>query len=1087
MSYHRTSYICCNVCIWIRRLKMRTKITAIHMAAVLAGALMLVTLGGPSQGFCHSQPVTPPLKHNPPQDLQKFRMPLTFEEVKGPSGQVNFLARGPGYELLLTPQEAVFIYPEKRPPRPDRSRNLNHPGKIPTRMVSMKCLGAKAAPRLVAQEKMKGYRNYYVGKRPQTWRTKVPLYRRVKYEGIYPGIDLVYSEKGGRLEYDFVVAPGADPKKIQLAFQEVDRLSVDQSGNLILHTPERKIIQRAPRMYQEVGSRKKEISGRYVFKDKNRVAFALGAYNPSKPLIIDPVIEFLTYLGGGTYDHPNVDEASNDYAMDVAVDGDSNVYVTGTHWSYTGDVLPGGFSEGYFPRTLVLLAHLSEPGAFITKFTPTGELLWSLIISGDKEEMGFGIAVDDSGNAYASGSTASPDLPIIGGYQDFLNSTLGFRSDAFIVKVNSEGSLLYSTYLGGTREENHTTIAVDNSGNACVTGYTNSDDFPTKNALFLDPDGARPEGDRTDRFDAFVAKVDTTATGEDSLVFSTYLGGTRDDDGTGIAVDGLGNIYVAGETRSGDFPVFNEYSSTIAGCASAFLSKLNSAGSELLYSTYLGSSDRRFGGVHVVADDAGNAYVTGTTDLADFPLRNAFRTTFEGCNEAFVTRINTNLSGAASLIYSTFLGGSLPDVGGGIAVENPDRVYVTGSTVSPDFPLVNSPAPRVFGSSDIFIAMLNTEAAGEASLPYCAYMGGTEADYGYAVAIDEASVNVVGYSHSPDLPTTPGVYQEDHANPDYYDCFVLRLNESVETALIIPGTPTTFYYPSRNFSVLGRKPDACRPLGWGNTTKGRLSLQVALPKFELPMNLYLALFDGKDVDPNNLPDPFQLSNPYFIGPEGEIQPPEQNWIPWMGNQSNLVDRLISVDISQVDIAGDYCYAVLIAQPGLVQSFQSETIQIGYYAYAWVTRFPVPQNQQEEVLQSLKNLNLGSQEIKKAIQSLEKSLNPEYWFDAWTPSYLGKKIFDEHQKAVHQLMKVGPTQQTVILAIDNILSLDWTLAVNAVVDAVARRGAPNHLQQARKDMERAQQELKAQRMDQATIFFGKAWAKAEEALRVAKTK
>jgi hypothetical protein len=1072
---------------------MRTKITAIPMATVLVGALLLITLGSASQGSCHSQPVTPPLKQSPPQDLQKFRLPLAFEEVKGPSGQVNFLARGPGYELLLTPEEAVFIYPEKSPPRLDRTHNLGNLEKIPVRTMSMKCLGTPKAPRLVAQDKMKGYRNYYVGKRPENWRTRVPLYRRVKYEGIYPGIDLVFYEKDGRLEYDFVVAPGADPNKIHLAFQGVNRFRVDHTGNLVFHAPERKIVQRPPLVYQEVDGRKKEITGSCLLKSKNRVAFALGDYDRSKPLIIDPAIEFWTYLGGGTYDHP-VDvlpygQFSNDFAMAVAVDGDSNVYVTGTNFSYPHRIFPPDISDGSFPYTTMLYGLSWEPGAFITKFTSRGDLLWSILVSGEREEFGYGIAVDDSGNVYATGYTCSNRFPILNGYQEVINPYPGnVPTDAFVVKVDSEGSLLYSTYLGGTSSEVGMAIAADNSGNAYVTGHTKSFDFPTKNALFLEHDSLEDRGsDAT--VDAFVAKVDTRATGEESLVFSTYLGGTHNDKGTGIAldaVDGSGNIYVAGDTRSGDFPVVNEYSSTPAGCASVFLSKLNSAGSELLYSTYLGSSDRpNSQGVYVAADEAGNAYLSGTTDSPHFPVRNGFMTEFDFGYAAFVTRINTNLAGDASLIYSTFLGGSTCTRGGGIAVENPARVYVTGSTMSLDFPLVNSPPPRVFGFMDIFIAHLNTEAAGDASLPYSTYVGGTEADYGCAVAIDESSVNVVGYTNSPDLPTTPGVFQESHANPDYYDCFVLRLNESVETVLPIPAGPTINYYPGRNYSVVGSSSEACMPVGWGNTCRGVLSMQVALPKFQGPMNLYLALIDGKDVGPNSLPDIFQVNNLYLIGPKGEVQPAMQNWTPWMGNQSNPVDRVLSVDISQVDLAGEYCYVALVAQPCLTDSHQDETAQLG--SYTWVTRFPVPQNQQDNMIQALKGLNLGSGEVKRAIRSLENSLGQEYWLDAWTPSYLGKKIFDEHQKAVHQLMKVASTQQAITPAIHNIVKMDQILAVNAVVDAVAKRGAPNHLQQARKDMERAHQELKTERMDQAIIFFGKAWAKAEEALRMAKNK
>ncbi|MBI2877536.1 MAG: SBBP repeat-containing protein, partial [Candidatus Tectomicrobia bacterium] len=568
------------------------------------------------------------------------------------------------------------------------------------------------APQVEGVEPLPGKSHYFIGNDPQKWRTDLPTYARVQYKGVYPGIDLVFYGNQRQLEYDLLVAPGADPKAIRLAFTGADRLSLDAEGNLVLHIARGEILQRAPLIYQEMNGTRERISGRYVLQGKDRVGFEVSAYDPTRPLVIDPVLAYSTYLGGSE---------DLDFGNGIAVDGPGNAYVTGNAQSDDFPTTLGAWQPAYGG---------GNSDAFVTKLAPNGALVYSTYLGGSSKDFGTGIAADASGNAvYVTGATFSLDFRTTLGAFDMAcgsdgNCDAPFPggpgvADIFVTKLNAAGSApIYSTYLGGSSADFGHGIAVDGSGNAYVTGMTlsaNFPTFPTPGALdaTCGTDGNCNPGPSGPQSDAFVTQLNPAGSG---LVYSTYLGGSGNEGGGGdisggIAVDGSGNAYVTGSTDSPDFPTVNPLQAAFAGgFTDAFVAKLNAAGSALAYSTYLGGNDGDYG-EDIAVDSSGNAHVTGSTSSSNFPTRNSLQATLAGgFLDAFVTKLNAAGSG---LIYSTYLGGSGPvegttgrDAGHGIAVDGSGRAYVAGDTSSTDFPIANALQPASGGSLDAFIARI---------------------------------------------------------------------------------------------------------------------------------------------------------------------------------------------------------------------------------------------------------------------------------------------------------------------------------------------------------------------------------------------
>ncbi len=579
-----------------------------------------------------------------------LQVPLSFEANTGQTDpQVAFLARGVGYGLFLTPGEAVLSL---RSGSPDAAAG--------PATVRLKLRGASRAPRLTGLEPLATRSNYLVGNDPARWRTDVPHFGKVRYEAVYPGIDLVYYGRQGQLEYDFVVQPGADPRQIRLDFAGADRVELDAQGDLLVRVGPETLRQHKPIVYQERDGKRETVAGAYALEGRRRAAFLLGDYDPSRPLVIDPVLTFSTYLGGGY-----------DAGQGIAVDTSGLVYVTGS-------------STWGFPMANPLQgapAGLSD--AFVAKLdTVSSSLVYSTYLGGSDYDEGLGIAVDASGNAYVTGYTKSSNFPTASPLQ---GANAG-GSDVFVAELNAAGSaLVYSTYLGGNGDDTGRRIAVDGSCNAYVVGDTSSLNFPTA-APFQPLNQGGP-------FDAFVVKLNAAGS---ALVYSTYLGGGFNDVARGLAVDGSGSAYVTGETASLNFPTANAIQPAYASYGDAFVTKLNAAGSALVYSTYLGGH----GGYRINGEDVGNdiavdragcAHVTGWTGAPDFPTVRPLDPVGTVTSKAFVAQLN---AAGSAFKYSTYLGGGTfpfdnQELATGIAVDAARNTYVVGRTSSNYFPTVN--------------------------------------------------------------------------------------------------------------------------------------------------------------------------------------------------------------------------------------------------------------------------------------------------------------------------------------------------------------------------------------------------------------
>lgn len=619
----------------------------------------------------------------PPQTAYG-KLPLAFEANQGQSDpQVKFLARGQGYSLFLTETEAVLTL---RPPTPDPQ---------PPSVLRMQLVGANSNPQVTGQAELPGRINYFLGNDPSQWRTNIPTFAKVRYANVYPGVDLVYYGNLRQLEYDLVVAPGVDPAVIRVAFDGADELSLDAQGNLTLQVASGTLRFQKPRIYQEVNGQRREIEGGYVLVEPptpgpqapiRTVGFQVMAYDKTLPLIVDPGLEYSTFLGG----------SAEDQAHAVAVDAAGNVFVAGVTYSRDFPTTPGSYQATVPTR---ICSPIACPSAFVAKLDPTGSaLVYATYIGGSVGTNAWGVALDAAGNAYVTGQTSALDFPTTPGAVQ--PTYAGGFDDAFVTKLDPTGShLVYSTFLGGGGiscgplcsrggDDYGYGIAVDIVGNAYVTGWTDSFSFPG-NCLFPSHCSAPYSAD------AFVTMLDPTGS---RLVYSIWLGGSWWDQGNGIAVDRDGNAYVAGATESDDFlttpGAFQRQKAqcNTLGCFEVFVAKLDPAGSALVYSTYIeGTTGGGGRGLGIAVDPAGHAYVTGNTTSPDFPVTpDAFQVTYRGapcrgqpCGNAFVATLNRT---GSALRYATYLGGQGGDRGYGITLDPSGNIVVAGSTTSPDFP-----------------------------------------------------------------------------------------------------------------------------------------------------------------------------------------------------------------------------------------------------------------------------------------------------------------------------------------------------------------------------------------------------------------
>jgi hypothetical protein len=748
------------------------------------------------------------------------RLPLGFEPNEGQADTATkFLAHGDGYSLSLRPNGARFVLrASAQAPRqaelPSAHGSALAPdkaGRLRAEAVAfeMELLGANAQPRIAATGQLPGTVNYLLGNDPAHWRAQIPTYARVEYRSVYPGIDMVYYGTQARLEYDFVIGPGANPQSIRLKYPGADGLRLARNGDLLFSVAEHETRQLAPVIYQEkMAGARTSVRGNYVLFAHNEVGFRVSGYDHQLPLIVDPALIYSTFLGGTGADSANA----------LAIDTAGNTYIAGSTSSTDFPTTAGALQPNDpTPASNPLVSH-----AFVSKLNPAGTaLVYSTYLGGTTagaffpvpQEFVTAIAIDPSGNVFLGGQTAATDFPTTPGSLQptipgcgpgplFLNSC-----DGFVAELNSAGSaLVYSTYLGGSAEEGISGLARDPNGAIYVTGTTLSTDFPTTPGALKT---TFTPGGRFPLFNGFVTKIDPSQSGRAGLVYSTYLGGS-DARGSTIAVDPMGEAFVTGAATSADFPVTpGAFHST--GNSTFYVAKLNAAGSALVYAATIGGQNTFLSSVFNVSnaiaiDGSGSAYIVGTTDTSDFPVTpGAFQASIPGGGSAFATKLNP--SGGA-LVYSTFLGGTVPrgvnfdqfDTANAITVDAALNAYVTGSTRANDFPtsaVTLEPACGRNGSclidtvnghdvGNAFVTELNPAGSG---LVFSTFLGGSVNDQGRAIAVDGfGNVFVAGSTTSCDFTTTPGAFQTSATACDRAFVSELSVSAPGAAAALTPGS-----------------------------------------------------------------------------------------------------------------------------------------------------------------------------------------------------------------------------------------------------------------------------------------------------------
>jgi hypothetical protein len=701
------------------------------------------------------------------------KMPVRFEANAGQhDGAIRFVARRGTASLVLRDDGATFMIQQRTGPkrRGEMERRANRV------VIGLKVDGGRTvAPQ--ANEELVTKSNYFVGNDPAKWRTDVPNYAKVTYPSVLDGVDLVYHGENGALEYDFVVAPGTNVDRVAMNVEGANKMSITEKGELRIHTYAGDIVQPPPVVYQrDAKGAKTTIASSYRLVGRNKVGFEVTAvYDHTKPLVIDPVLGYATYLGGSGYDD----------VRGIAADAAGNTYITGATYSTdfptanaydpTFNVYDGCPSCSYGTDT------------FIAKLDPTGsQLLYSTFLGGTQSDEPAGIAIGADDTAYVTGTTTSFNFPTVNPINSFR-----FNRDGFVARLSAEGNTLgYSTYLSGGLDDRPSGIAVDGSG-IYIGGTTNSSDL-TEAPNNLRPAPEAPNGFVDDN--AFVVKL--TPFG-DEVMYVQYLGGTANERTTGLAIDGMGHAYITGETYSGDFP----HGALKPACqgneqADAFVARVNETGTQFDYATCFGggATDRAQA---IAVDTNGSAYVTGETVSNDFPTQGTIYP-YAGSADVFVAKLNPE---GTALVYSTFIGGSSDDNAYGIAVDSSNTAWITGTTNSSDYPTVIPIQPTFAGGGskgggDAFVSRVN--AAGSALIFSTFYGGGTEFDEGVAIAVNGSSIHLGGNTYSTDLPLFNARQQ---TNAGGQDGFVARI--TVPPLLISPPTVAVPVGSTRQFTAVG--------------------------------------------------------------------------------------------------------------------------------------------------------------------------------------------------------------------------------------------------------------------------------------------
>ncbi len=650
---------------------------------------------------------------------------ILFTQNEGQWDQnVRFRAEGSGTTLWFTDAGFYSVF-YRQPSAPSAVRvdedfvpvvaGADNPDQVDYLMVKVSFVGAAASAGMVSSGMPRAYSNYFEGAGTENWYHDVPRYAAIIHEGIYPGIDVRFYGAPHHLEYDFQVAAGADFSQIRIRYDGIESVNVNASGDMVVTTAWGEIVEQRPVVYQQVGNIEKTIQAEFELYPDSSFGFNLiGDYRPELPLVIDPVLSFSTYLGGG----------STDAGYGIVVDDENYIYVAGATASTD------------FPDTNAYQGSMAggDWDAFVVKYAPGGDsVLYSSYLGGTGADYAYSVEVDTAGSIYLVGRTSSLDFPTVSPIQEADSA-----ADAFVTKLSGDGStLIYSTYLGGSGSDLGWDIDVDAAGNAYVIGYTLSTDFPTVGA-FQDTLGGS--------YDVFISKISSSGS---SLVYSTYIGGEGMDIGQGIEVDGSGRAYITGYTTSEQYPTVNPYQGNLAtrNRPDMFVSRLNSFGTALIFSTYLGGIKSDLGYDIVVGRD-GSIYIAGRTMSYDFPTVNPLQVDLKGNSDLFIAKFNAT---GSALLFSTYLGGTEDEYAGGIAVDDSNRVFITGNTNSTNFPDLNAFQSENAGDNDVIVVRIN---AALDQLDYSTFLGGLVGDEAYDMVADDSCgyAYLTGLTESDDFP-----------------------------------------------------------------------------------------------------------------------------------------------------------------------------------------------------------------------------------------------------------------------------------------------------------------------------------------------
>ncbi len=667
------------------------------------------------------------------------RAPIYFEQNIGQEPEhVVFTSKTPGYKLSLTQSDAILTF---RPQNSNIFNKDNYP------QLHLKFNDSNPTAKILGLSKLKSTSSYFHSNNRSDWYQGAPHFLGVKYKDIYPGIDLEYYGNKHNLEYDFVVKPGHDPDVIQMSYNGIDSISLDTSGNAVLHFGEDELIQKKPFVYQLINGQQQVVNAEYVLqnygKNKTGVGFKIASWNPEYDLVIDPVLSYSSLVGGDLLDSGG----------DIAVDTTGSVYIVGQ----TNRANPLKANS-----TVYNCNTDCSSDVVVSKFNSDGsELSWTVVLSGSGEEDGLGIIVDTQGNSYVAGWTSSDDFPMI----NALDNDIDGLSDGFLTKISASGTeLLFSTYFGKERSEIITDIDRDAQGDIYISGRTssqNSAEITTSN----DPHIIETDG--------FITKFNENGSIQ---YFTKYIGGSRYDSIDAIAVDLSGSIFATGTTDSVDFPLVSPLYDTLKGVGDAFITKLNPAGEALIFSSYFGGSNAE-SGRNLKLDDQGNPVIVGITTSSDLPTKNALDADANGPLTDWDSFVSKFSGDGSELLFSTYLGGNGGDYVSGLSLDSDNNIYVSGYTLSDNFPLLEPLFSQINGRSDLFISKLNPNAS---ALLYSSYFGGSnEESFSDIVVDNNGGLYLTGLTYSSDFPVTNSVNFTQNSTGGNGDIFVSKLSDFI--------------------------------------------------------------------------------------------------------------------------------------------------------------------------------------------------------------------------------------------------------------------------------------------------------------------